>query len=183
MGCVAHLLPVKGHLTLIQAVAPCPASPLSRAAAGPGLRGLPAARGPRRDLARRVEFLGEVRDVPAFLAELDMFALPTWAEWRMEGSPVALLEAMSCGRACVATDIPGSRDIVDSGRSGIVVPPRDADALAQALGRLASDAPLRQELGTAARARVLDAFSIDREVRAHEDLYAEALGLREAIAA
>ena len=132
---------------------------------------------------RCVEFLGEIRDVPALLVELDVFALPTWDQGRMEGCPVALLEAMASGRACVATDIPGSRDIVVPGKSGMLVRPRDAASLADALGRLSADARLRRDLGAAARERMLDVFSLEREVRAYEDLYAEALGLPEAVAA
>ena len=185
IGCVAHLLPVKGHLTLIQAVASVPKARLWLAGreldpehAGALHRAVRELR-----LEERVQFLGEIRDVPALLSELDVFALPTWAEWRMEGSPVALLEAMAGGVASVATDIPGSRDIVEPGRSGLLVPPRDPAALAEALGELARDERRRAELGEAARARVLDAFSIDREVRAHEELYADVLGLPRALAA
>ena len=100
-------------------------------------------------LESRVAFLGEIRDVPAFLAELDVFVLPTWDEWRMEGRPVALLEAMSSGRACVASDIPGSRDAVQNGQRGSR-PPRDPDALAEAIDRLGRNAGQRRGLGQAA---------------------------------
>jgi glycosyltransferase involved in cell wall biosynthesis len=122
-----------------------------------------------------VAFFGNVRDVPSFLAEIDVFALPTRAEGRMEGCPVALLEAMASGRACIASDIPGSRDIVEPGRSGDLVPADDAGALAEAIRRLANDPPTRRALGEAARRRVLEKYSIEREVEAHESLYAEIL--------
>src|SRR6185436_15015266 len=114
IGCVAQLLPVKGHETLIRAVAAVPRARLWLAGRDLIPEHTAALRREVREanLEGRVEFLGDVRDVPAFLVELDVFALPTWAEWRMEGSPVALLEAMASGRACIATDIPGSRDIV-----------------------------------------------------------------------
>ena len=185
VGCVAQLLPVKGHLTLIQAVAAVPGIRLWLAGRELDPEYAAALRRAVREanVEDRVEFLGEIRDVPALLVELDIFALPTWDEGRMEGCPVALLEAMASGRACVATDIPGSRDIVVPGQSGMLVRPRDAAALAEALGRLAGDPRLRQDLGAAATARMLDVFSIEREVRAYEDLYAEALGLPEAMAA
>ncbi len=65
----------------------------------------------------------------------------------------------------------------------MLVRPRDVAALADALGRLSADARLRSDLGAAARERMLDVFSLEKEVRAYEDLYAEALGLPEAIAA
>src|SRR5262249_56395263 len=77
----------------------------------------------------RVLFLGEVRDVPALLSEIDAFALSTRRTG--EGCPVALLEAMSAARACVATEIPGVRDVLSRGRTGLSVPPGDADALAR----------------------------------------------------
>ncbi|HYX21964.1 MAG TPA: glycosyltransferase, partial [Thermoanaerobaculia bacterium] len=156
-GCVAQLLPVKGHPTLIDAIARVPGLRLWLAGKAldekyaAGLRDRVRALG----LEDRVAFLGEVQDVPAFLAELDVFVLPTWNEWRMEGCPVALLEAMSSGRTCVATDIPGSRDIVESDRSGILVPPQDAGALSDVLERLIRDAPRRRALGEAARERAL----------------------------
>ncbi|HKD18662.1 MAG TPA: glycosyltransferase [Thermoanaerobaculia bacterium] len=172
-GCVAQLLPVKGHPTLIEALARVPGLRLwlaGKALDEPyvaGLREKVRALG----LEDRVAFLGEVQDVPAFLAELDVFVLPTWNEWRMEGCPVALLEAMSSARPCVATDIPGSRDIVENERSGVLVPPQDEAALAGALGRLAGDAPRRKALGEAARDRVRAHYAIEVEVRAHENLY------------
>jgi glycosyltransferase involved in cell wall biosynthesis len=95
----------------------------------------------------------------------------------MEGCPVALLEAMSCGRACVATDVPGSRDLLEHGQSGLIVPPEDPGALAVALRQFAASPGLRQQMGRAARQRVLDHFTIEKEVAAHEALYAEVLGL------
>ena len=185
VGCVAQLLPVKGHQTLIRAVAAVPGVRLWLAGRELDPQYAAALRRDVREanLEGRVEFLGEIRDVPALLVELDVFVLPTWDQGRMEGCPVALLEGMASGRACVATDIPGSRDIVVPGKSGMLVRPRDAAALADALGRLSADARLRSELGAAARERMLDVFSLEKEVRAYEDLYAEALGLPEAIAA
>jgi glycosyltransferase involved in cell wall biosynthesis len=114
VGCVAHLVPVKGHPTLIQAIARVPSVRLL--IAGDPLdaeyHASLVARCSALEVTDRVHFLGGVNDAPAFLAKLDVFVLPTWAKWRMEGCPVALLEAMACGLPCVATDIPGSRDLV-----------------------------------------------------------------------
>jgi glycosyltransferase involved in cell wall biosynthesis len=89
---------------------------------------------------------------------------------------VALLEAMASGCACVATDIPGSRDLVVQGRMGWLVPPEDAGALAEAITHLLAQPQLRAQLGQAARQRVLQHYTIEREVAAHEAMYAEALG-------
>lgn len=178
VGCVAQLIPVKGHPTLLEALSRVPGAHLWLAGKEldePHAAGL---RQQVRDagLESRVSFLGDVQDVPALLAELDVFALPTWDRWRMEGCPVALLEAMAAGLPCVATDIPGSRDIVETGRSGLLVAPRDAAALAEALGKLVADARRRREMGEAARARVLERYAIEIEVAAHERLYEGILG-------
>jgi glycosyltransferase involved in cell wall biosynthesis len=179
VACVAQLVPVKGHPTLLEALASVPEVHLL--IAGTPLEEDYTAslhqQAARLDLSRRVHFLGSVKDVPALLAESEIFALPTWAKWRMEGCPVALLEAMSCGRACVATDVPGSRDLLENGHSGLIVPPEDPGALAAALTRLVGSPELRQQMGRAARQRVLDHFTIEKEVDAHEALYAEVLGL------
>jgi glycosyltransferase involved in cell wall biosynthesis len=168
---------VKGHPTLLQALAELPevhmvlaGNPLDRDYAA-SLHQLVA----QLNLGERVHFLGRVQNVPSLLTESDMFVLPTWAKWRMEGCPVALLEAMACGKACVATDIPGSRDLVEHGRSGWLVPPEDPKALAAALRQLVASPALRQQLGNAARQRVIDHFTVEREVAAHESLYEELL--------
>lgn len=175
--CVAQLVAVKGHPTLLRAMVDVPdahlliaGSPLEKEYVDSLHREVH-----QRELGNRVHFLNGVKDVPALLAESDIFVLPTWARWRMEGCPVALLEAMSCGKACVATDIPGSRDLVEHGKSGLLVPPEDPKALANALGQLAASPGLRRDLGKAARQRVLDHFTIEREVAAHEALYNEIL--------
>lgn len=179
VACVGHLVPVKGHPTLLRALADVPGVHLLVA-------GRPADKEYASSLERmvgelclsgRVHFLGGVGDIAALHAEADVSVLPTWAKWRMEGCPVALLEAMSCGKACVATDIPGSRDLVEHERSGLLVPPEDPHALAAALRRLAASPEERAAFGAAARQRVLDRFTIEREVAAHEALYSEVLGL------
>lgn len=179
--CVAHLLPVKGHPTLLEGLAQVPQAHLALAGAPqdkPYLSQLEAMIG-QLGVHNRVHFLGPVKDVPALLAEADIFVLPSWAKWRMEGCPVALLEAMSCGKACVATDIPGSRDLVDHGKTGLLVAPEDAEALTAALRQLVESPDVRDQLGRGARQRVLDHFTIEREVAAHEALYEEVLGLQD----
>ncbi|HEX4440103.1 MAG TPA: glycosyltransferase, partial [Thermoanaerobaculia bacterium] len=176
VGCVAQLVPVKDHATLIRAAARVPSVVLALAGKeldaeyASGLRRLAAELG----VSRRVAFLGEVRDVPALLSELDAFALSTRRTG--EGCPVALLEAMSAARACVATEIPGVRDVLARGQTGLTVAPEDSDALARSLAELAADSGRRAALGAAARRSVLERYSIEREVAAHEDLYGELLG-------
>jgi glycosyltransferase involved in cell wall biosynthesis len=171
--CVAQLLPVKGHPTLLHAIARVPGlelliagDPLDEDYAS-SLKKLTAELG----IQNRVRFLGGVGNVPELLPATDFFVLPTWGRWRMEGCPVALLEAMSCGKACIATDIPGARDIIEDGKSGLLVPPEDATALAEAIALLSSSPELRRSLGVAARKRIEEKFSIEREVADHEALY------------
>jgi glycosyltransferase involved in cell wall biosynthesis len=122
-----------------------------------------------------VHFLGALADVPALHAELDMFVLPTLGRMRMEGCPVALLEAMACSLPCVATDIPGAQDVIEAGISGLLVPPEEPEALAEAIGSLLQSAELRRRLGDAARKRILARYTIEREVADYEALYSEIL--------
>lgn len=172
IGCVAHLVPVKGHPTLLRAIAKVPSAQLL-------IAGRPMDQEYADQLSCMVEelgikdkvrFLGGVEDVSSLLGELDAVALPTRPPG--EGCPVALLEAMSCGKACIATDLPGARDIIEDGKNGLLVPPEDATSLAEAISRLSSSPELRASLGVAARKRIEERFSIEREVADHEDLYA-----------
>lgn len=174
-ACVAHLVAVKGHPTLIQALAQAPSVHLwivgkrLDEAYVAGLQKMII----DLNLEERVHLLGKVDQVPALLAEADLFVLPTGG--RGEGCPVALLEAMACGKACIATDIPGARDLVIHQESGLLVPPEDPAALAEALTALARATELRREYGLAARRRVEQHFTIEREAAAHEALYTEIL--------
>jgi glycosyltransferase involved in cell wall biosynthesis len=106
-------------------------------------------------VADRVRFLGRRTDVPDLLAAADVFALPS----RYEGTSLALLEAMAAGKPVVATAIGGNDEIVEDGRTGVLVPVEDPRALAQALRRLAADDTESARLGAAARARVSERFS------------------------
>jgi glycosyltransferase involved in cell wall biosynthesis len=177
VGCVANLLPVKGHTTLIGAVARTPNIHLWLA--GKPMDEAHAARLARLceelGVANRVHFLGAIRDVPALLAEVDLFALTSTGKIG-EGCPVALLEAMSCQVACVATDVSGSQDVIEDGMSGVLVPPDDESALAEVLKRLAESPELRNRLAQGARHRILDAYLLDREVRQYEQIYSRLAG-------
>lgn len=101
-------------------------------------------------------YMGFARDVASIWQRSDIFVLPTRGG---EGMPRALLEAASCARAVVVTDVPGCRHFVRDGVEGLLVPPGDAVALADALERLARDPELRSRLGANARARVLGGFT------------------------
>jgi glycosyltransferase involved in cell wall biosynthesis len=103
-----------------------------------------------------VEWLGAQNDIPAIWSRAQIAVLPSYRE----GLPLSLLEAAACGRAIVATDVPGCREVVEHEKTGLLVPPRDPYALADAIGRLAEDLELRKRLGNAARARVLERFTV-----------------------
>jgi len=86
-----------------------------------------------------------------------------------EGFPYTLIEAMTCGRPCVATDVGGVTEA--AGDTGLVVPPRDPAELAKACLTLLRDPELRQRLGSAARLRALEYFTVDRAISAFDEIY------------
>lgn len=121
-----------------------------------------------------VRFLGARTDVPDLLAAADVFVLPS----RREGLGIAALEAMALARPVVASRVGGLADAVVDGRTGILVPPGDAIALADAIERLLRDEALRTALGRAGPARVAEGFLAEQMVVAYERLYHEVLAER-----
>lgn len=153
VGTLGRLIVTKGHLYLIQAfrtvLAGCPDSLLLLGGDGPLRADLEAA-ARQEGIAERVRFLGSVSrpDVPAFLRTLDVFVMPSIVDEAgdTESFGVAALEAMACGRACVASRVGGVGDIVLDGRTGLMVEQKQPQALAAALVRLLGDADLRRRL-------------------------------------
>jgi glycosyltransferase involved in cell wall biosynthesis len=119
----------------------------------------------------RLRFLGHRDDVPALLAVCDAFVLPSL----FEGTPIALLEAMSAGKPIVATAIAGVNELVAADESALLVPPDDPEALAAALRRIVADTELRARLGAAARRRAETSFSIETSTRRVMSVYEELL--------
>jgi len=105
-------------------------------------------------LAEAVRFVGLRNDVPRLLALSDIFCLPSWRE----GMPRSIIEAMASGLPVVATRIRGCREEVVEGRTGLLVPVRDAHALAAALLTLARDDALRRGMGEAGRRRARENY-------------------------
>lgn len=118
-----------------------------------------------------VEWLGHRDDVAALLANCHVVCLPSYRE----GLPKALLEAAATGRPAISTDVPGCRDVVRSGVTGVLVPPRDADAIADAMRRLGGNPALRARMGEAARQRAQALYSVQDVVLHTFRLYEELL--------
>ncbi len=112
------------------------------------------------NLNDRVRFLGWQQDITRVMAGYDVFLMPSL--W--EGFGLALLEAMALSRPVVATHVSAIPEIVQDGETGILVPPRDADALAVELRRLLDDPERRKRMGAAGRARVAEHFSEEKMI-------------------
>ena len=125
------------------------------------------------DLQRNtgVEWLGHVSDMASLYASVHAVCLPSYRE----GLPKALIEACAVGRPIVTSDVPGCREVVTHGVNGLLVRPRDAEALALALDRLLTDPALRSRMGAAGRRRAEMEFDVKSVVRATLDLYEKML--------
>ena len=115
----------------------------------------------------RVEILGHVDDVRTVWRRAHVALLAS----QREGLPMSMLEAASCGRPMVSTDVPGSREIASQGRTALLVPVGDSEAMAAAITRLADDGPLRRRLGDASRRLAAGRFSREQVGAATLDLY------------
>jgi glycosyltransferase involved in cell wall biosynthesis len=165
VGIVATLRSWKGHRDLLEALPE-------------GALLVVVGDGPQREalgtLARelgiqsRVRFAGNQRDVVPWLQSFDIFALPSYAN---EGVPQALLQAMLCGLPCVTTNVGSIAELARDGETALVVPPRNADELRAALGRLLKDPGLRGRLGAAARRHCAAGFSYRRMLDRMEAIY------------
>lgn len=116
-----------------------------------------------------VEFVGHTSDVAGLFAGSHVIVLPSYRE----GLPKVLIEAAASGRPVIATDVPGCRDALLSGETGLLVPLRSVDGLAEAMARLAADPQLRASMGAAGRRLAEQRFGVKGIVAAHLALYAE----------
>jgi len=123
-------------------------------------------------LSDRVIFTGFLEDPVRVQATLDLYV----AASRKEGLPLAVLEAMAAGLAVVATDVPGHRDVVVPGETGLLVAPEDPAALAEAVATLLSDPARRKSLGQAGRERVRHEFGVGAMVDTTAAVYRRAAG-------
>jgi len=119
-----------------------------------------------------VAFPGHRRDIAGLIRSSHVVVLPSYRE----GLPKALIEAAACGRAVVTTDVPGCRDAIDPGRSGLLVPARDSRALAAAIRTLVEDPARRNSMGRAGRELAERAFRVESVVAEHLRIYRELTG-------
>jgi glycosyltransferase involved in cell wall biosynthesis len=170
IGTAGRLVPVKDHATLLNALA------LLRSQ-GIRFRAIIAGDGPLRQgldalaqstgIADAVEFVGERSDMEDVMAAYDIFALSSTSE----GLSNTVMEAMATGLPVVATHVGGTDELVEQGTTGLLVPASDPRAFAGALAELIKGEARRQSMGRAGRERVQRDYSLDRMVRAYEELY------------
>ena len=170
IGCVAMFKPVKGHEYLIRAF------PLVLQRY-PGARLVLVGDGKMRvhlealvrklGLGSHVSFVGICSDVYYWLNRFDVFVLPSL----YEGFGIAAVEAMAVGVPVVASNVGGLAEIIQDRTTGILIPPGDSDALAEAIGEILANPDLRRDLIQSARNQVEDKFTIDEHVRRLESMY------------
>ena len=170
VGIVARLVPIKRHEDFLAA-----ASLVSKRI--PSARFLVIGDGERRDelsrlsdrlgLQEGVTFLGWRSDLDSIYADLDLVLLTS----ENEGSPVSLIEAMAAARPVVATRVGGVPDLVEHGVSGLTVPLRNPEAIADAVVELLNDPERRRVMGEAGRKRVHPAFDVERMLNDIDHLY------------
>jgi glycosyltransferase involved in cell wall biosynthesis len=167
--CLGRLVPDKGQVILLDAVAALRRdgsdARLTLAGDGPD-RGALEAHAKALGVADAVRFVGAVGQdrIRELYAAADVFCLPSFAE----GVPVVLMEAMACGLPVVTTRITGVPELVDDGRSGMLVRPGRSDELAGALQRMLDDPEMRRRLGETGRRKVEAEYDIAGSV---DDLY------------
>lgn len=164
VGTVSRIYVEKGHTYLLRAMARL----LPR---HPELYVLIVGEGPLRPvlekeaktlgIADHVRFTGFYEDVPGALSAMDVFALPSILD---EGFPTVVLEAQTMGLPVVASDTGGTAETMDVPKTGLLVPPKDAVALAHVLESLVSDASRRRAMGEAAQSWVRSAFTLEQMI-------------------
>lgn len=177
IGNTGRLVPGKGNEILIRAMA-CLKSmtadvPFTLLLAGDGtdrqmLEEMTASLGIRK----HVRFLGFVRDVPAFLAGIDIFVTPTLSE----GLSISLLEAMATARPIVATSIPSNCELIEHGVNGLLAPVNSPERIAREIASYVRRPDLARQCGTASRKRVLEYYTLKRMFMETWGLYIDLLG-------
>lgn len=174
IGIISRLAPDKGHIYLIEAfkelLKQIPDAQL--AIIGDGrLKSELKRRVVKLGIDNAVSFFDETLDTKLFLAIMNIFTRPSTSE----AFGLGVVEAMLMGLPVVATDVGGMKDILNQGKFGILVPPKDVGALKDALARVLTDLRLAKKLGEAARVHALENFSADRMAAQIEQVYQEVI--------
>ena len=167
---VATLTAPKGHRCMVEAMATIVPQYLDVHALfiGDGeLREELQAQVARFNLCKHIHFLGNRKDIPELLAASELFVLPSL--W--EGLSMALLEAMAAGKPIVATAVSGTTQVMLPGATGLIVPPHDSQALAEAIIQLLSDPAQAQAMGQAAKRHVEAHYSAQKQADEYLALY------------
>jgi glycosyltransferase involved in cell wall biosynthesis len=178
VGTIGALVPRKGHLFLVEAIGIAQRAILhDRASICGNLRCFIAGAGPlqpeiaeriaQHDLAETITLVGRIDDPATLLNGLDIFVMPSLNE----GMGVAALEASAAGLPVVASNVGGLPEVVANARSGILVEPRNAEMLAEAIMRLATNRQQRSEMGLEGRKRAVQNWSIEVMARRTMALY------------
>lgn len=180
IGAVGRLAPEKNHDVLLQALRRLRVARVDAhlvIAGGGPLRDQLLRRAAELGIADRVNLIGEVEDVRPVLGALDVFVLPSIA---VESFSNAALEAMAMGRPVILSDIGGAREMIDDGVEGYVVTPTELPARLPALiAALYAEPRKRQQMGAAARARVMNCFSVNAMTAAYRSLIGGLSGVTE----
>ena len=174
IGCVGTLRSVKGHKYLIQAIPlildKFPHTRLVLVGDGP-LRSELERLAEKLKVRERIMFLGYRPDVSELMNIFDIFILPSLSE----GLSNVLLEAMAASKPVIATNVGGNPEVVEDGRTGLLVPPKDPKKIAEAVNELLDNKNKRLEMGKAGLERVKEKFSISKTVREYKEVYLEVL--------
>jgi len=118
-------------------------------------------------LEEKVIFLGFRNDIPEVLSGFSVFALSSLTE----GISISLLEAMASGKPVVATNVGGNPEVVSDGETGLLVPPKEPDKMAEAIIKILSDRDMAKRMGEAGRKGVEEKFSLERMVKEYQEIY------------
>lgn len=167
---IGRLVKIKGHKYLLKAATMVPDAVFVLVGEGPEKSSLEKL---ATDIGviDRVVFLGQREDIPELLSSCDVFVLPSL----LDALPLSVMEAMAAGKPVITTNIKGIDEIVINGKTGILVPPEDPEALADAIQTCLSDPGLAQNLAQAGKIRVRQTFSAEKMIHGISGTYEELL--------
>lgn len=165
---VARLDRLKGIGYLIEAAALVPKAFFFLAGDGPERANLEK-QAQELGIADRVVFLGRRNDIPELLSSCDLFVLPSL----LEGLPLSVMEAMSASKPVIGTNIDGINDLITDRENGLLVPPEDPEALADAINLILSDGRLAERIAVSARDTINRHFTSEIMIKGVTDIYSE----------